>query len=156
MTEQPVETEEQFLGNLPRPPRLEDAILRTFAGAPLDDGQRAVLDKAMQHYVPNAHRQPYKQSNLAAIVHTDIAAARLEELAAADAEALPVRVYQDKDQPLPGSDGMDLMLQAENFAHSAVLALSCGELDEAIAWLQSSLAFAQNHRHAARDERAAL
>lgn len=56
MTEQPVETEQQFLGNAPR---LEDAILGTFVGAPLNEGQRAVLDKAMQHYVPRAHlRRP--------------------------------------------------------------------------------------------------
>jgi hypothetical protein len=40
------------------------------------------------------------------------------------------------------------MLTAEQHAHSAVLSLSCGELDEGIAWLQSALAFAQNHRHA--------
>ncbi|URC18081.1 hypothetical protein QEO76_gp56 [Arthrobacter phage Cole] len=106
MTEQPVETEQEFLGNVPRRP-----------------------------YLPS-------------LVQMDLA----EREAASDGvfalgSDLPIRVFT-ADQPLPGTPGADLMLTAEQHAQSAVMALSCGELDEGIAWLQSALAFAQNHRHA--------
>lgn len=124
MTEQPVETEQQFLGNAPH------GITARFAAS-----LGACTPPAPQAYLPNGHR-----------IRPDL------PVTVAATEDLPVHVYQDKDQPLPGSDRMDLMLQSETFAHSAVLALSCGELDEAIAWLQSSLAFAQNHRHLVRFE----
>lgn len=114
MTEQPVETEQEFLGNVPRKPC---------------GGQ-------LPAYVPGAHRMP----RFNAIVHLDMAEAVAEELAAGA-------------RPLPGTPGADLMLTAEQHAHSAVMSLSCGELDEGIAWLQSALAFAQNHRHAEEFER---
>lgn len=42
--------------------------------------------------------------------------------------------------------------QAELHAGNAVQSLSNGELDAGIAWLQSALAFAQNHRHTTRHE----
>lgn len=56
MTEQPVETEQQFLGNASIP------------GPTLTDSQQAVLNRALQSYKPNAHRLPYKPFNIAADV----------------------------------------------------------------------------------------
>lgn len=54
MTEQPVETEQQFLGNVTREQLLESARY----GAPLPA-------TPLQHYTPNAHRLPYKPFNIA-------------------------------------------------------------------------------------------
>ncbi|QYC54963.1 hypothetical protein SEA_POPPER_46 [Arthrobacter phage Popper] len=134
MTEQPVEpmTEQEFLGNEPH------GIAARFA-AELGLGARAgahptpEMSAPRQAYLPNGHR-------INAIVHMDLAEAVREELAAAAAE-------------LPATPGADLMLTAEQHAQSAVMSLSCGELDEGIAWLQSALAFAQNHRRAEEFER---
>ena len=90
MTEQPVETEEQFLGNEPTPARLEDAILKTFLGEPLDDGQKAVLNKVMQHHVPNAHLRrpswsPVDDVELASLARKSAHANRLLAIAKAEA-----------------------------------------------------------------------
>jgi hypothetical protein len=135
MTEQPVETEQQFLGNEP------GGIAARFARSWELSGSMTTPAAIRQSYLPNGHRLP----RVSAIVHVDTAEAIREavrqELAAAD-------------RPLPGTPGADLMLTAEQHANSAVLSLSCGELDEGIAWLQSALAFAQNHRHAEEYERA--
>lgn len=126
-------TEQQFLGNEP------GGIAARFA-AELS-GSMTTPAVIRQAYLPNGHRLP----RVSAIVHVDTAEAIRDavrqELAAAD-------------RPLPGTPGADLMLTAEQHANSAVLSLSCGELDEGIAWLQSALAFAQNHRHAEEYERA--
>lgn len=126
MTEQPVETEQQYLGNAAQPPRLEDAILRTFAGAPLNDSQRAVLDKAMQHYVPNAHRTTFKQ------------------FASADDSPAP---------EFPAAD-TDLWLDTEKQATRALAEIQDGNINAGIACLQAALAFAQNYRHSLTEETA--
>lgn len=49
MTQQPEQprSEQEWLGN---PPRLEDAILKTVLGQPLDESQRTVLDTAMSRF----------------------------------------------------------------------------------------------------------
>lgn len=91
MTEQPVETEEQFLGNEPTPARLEDAIVKTLVGEPLDDGQKAVLNKVMQHHVPNAHLlrrpswSPVDDVELASLARKSAHANRLLAIAKAEA-----------------------------------------------------------------------
>ena len=113
MTEQPVETEQQFLGNAPR-----------------------------QAYLPNGHRMMHRVSA------PDVAEAQRAELEAA---ALPIREYE-----LPGQPGLArfdrMLLEAERHATDGTRALSSGNLDEGIAWLQSALAFAQNYRHAVQFE----
>jgi hypothetical protein len=137
MTEQPAEpiTEQEWLQNA--------VPLRT---------------TAPQHYVPNAHRLPVadvvqKRSGLAAkFLGTidsafDKADGELVGRRATDAGLL--RLAADVDAPGPvQSRRTPLDQHAEISASKAAEALSLGELDEGIAWLQSALAFAQNHRHA--------
>lgn len=151
MTIQPVETEQQFLGNvtreqiaeaarfgapLPAPAaRLEDAILKTFAGKPLDDGQQAVLDKVMQHYVPNAHRTTYKQFS------------KPDELPAKEFPAAEATFIAQAKQT-------DLWLDAEEQATRALAEIQDGNINAGIAYLQSALAFAQNYRHSLTEETA--
>lgn len=91
MTEQPVETEQQFLGN--------EAVFE-FGALP---------SAPLQHYSPNAHR-------------------------------IPIEYAQE-------AGATNLELEAEVHAGHAVRSLENGELDAGIAWLQSSLAFAQNARY---------
>ncbi|AZS11737.1 hypothetical protein HOU96_gp39 [Arthrobacter phage Maja] len=119
MTEQPVEHEQQFLGN-PVPP-----------ATPL------------QAYLPNGHRLPLAKPS--AIAQLDIAEAAREELAKAAAATSygPYSSIAPRDR---------LLLEAEQHAADGVAALSNGELDEGIAWLQAALAFAKNYRHAVRFE----
>ncbi|ALV43133.1 hypothetical protein AU252_19845 [Pseudarthrobacter sulfonivorans] len=86
MTEQPVETEEQFLGNEPK--QALAAAVTALPGLPLTEGQQAVLDKAMQHYVPNAHLRrpswsPVDDVELAALVRKSVNANRLLAIAKA-------------------------------------------------------------------------
>lgn len=58
MTKQPEQprSEQEWLGN---PPRLEDAILKTVLGQPLNESQRTVLDEAMNHLSPTKRRRPW-------------------------------------------------------------------------------------------------
>ncbi|MDN4645382.1 hypothetical protein [Arthrobacter sp. PsM3] len=66
------------------------------------------------------------------------------------------RIHQDIEAGATKPQTIDpqtkLLLEAEFQANEAVTALSSGELDLGIAYLQSALAFAQNHRHATRHE----
>ena len=140
MTEQPVETEQVFLGNEPR------GIASRFAAALGDSTATPAAPAPTQAYLPNGHRLPGSFSiGKGRYIRPDLQSI-------SDAAELPILEYKEPDRPLPGTPGADLMLTAETHAHSAVLSLSCGELDEGIAWLQSALAFAQNYRHAERHE----
>lgn len=132
MTEQPVETEQQFLGNELRVnPHTPSAIavLDCTGGklceatqhlegcyAPDFQARAAAMAGPRQHYIPNAHRYRFS-------------------VPAAEVEA------QEKGPT-------NLELEAEVHAGHAVRSLENGELDAGIAWLQSALAFAQNARHA--------
>ncbi len=109
MTEQPIETEQQFLGNAP-----------TTTGAPtvlelLDDAQAKgeALAKARQHYVPGAHLRrpswsPVDDVELAALVRKCVNASKL--LAIAKAESAKAE------------DALSHALEVEDTAATAVLA----------------------------------
>lgn len=90
-----------------------------------------------QAYLPGGHRLP---SPLSA---ADIAAAELEQL-----RALLQPAVDPKIEARAARNRM--LLEAEQHAADGTSALSSGELDEGIAYLQSALAFALNYRHAVR------
>lgn len=122
MTEQPVETEQQFLGNespadpvevhghpdtgdanhgvLPVAPAgvyVPDSA--SLPGLPLTEAQLAVLVKARQHYVPNAHLRrpswsPVDDVELAALVRKCVNASKL--LAIAKDQSLTAEVELQK------------------------------------------------------------
>lgn len=127
MTEQPVETEQQFLGNEPQVGRLypSAAALLDCTGGYACTASRhlegcllgATKEKPLQHYAPNAHRLRWPNNE--------------PEDPAQAAEQGPT----------------DLQLEAEVHSGHALRSLENGELDAGIAWLQSALAFAQNARH---------
>lgn len=143
MTEQPAEptTEQAWLGNtrpaayLPGGHRIQGRMADSMpitGRSPLVDKFFGVIDGAFDK----------AESDLTGRRATDAGLRRLnqdiEQNVAAAAAAMPRRTPLDQ--------------QAEIAASHAVTALSSGELDEGIAWLQSALAFAQNHRHATRHE----
>jgi hypothetical protein len=136
MTEQPVETEQQFLGNASYiAPRIVQPPAKAVIGQ-MDVGAVefvALPEIPLQHYAPDAHRVPYQPFNI-----------KDDDLSAADAN------FQRKVE----GQRIPLDLQAELHAGNAVQSLQNGELDEGIAWLQSALAFAQNHRHTLAEETA--
>lgn len=138
MTEQPVETEQQFLGNASyiAPRIVQPAAVEDIAAA--DHG--ALPPAPLQHYVPNAHRGRF--SPLRDKAKRDIQAAFkeraiLDELAAA---SLPA-------EDLTIAPKTDLLLEAEVHTTHALAMLQNNELDAGIAWLQSALAMALNQRH---------
>ncbi|MGY4543282.1 hypothetical protein ACVWY0_003215 [Arthrobacter sp. UYNi723] len=142
MTEQPVETEEQFLGNAPaqRHALAGDHVDGILARHILQCDECAsfrrqaefyLTDQAtLQHYAPNAHRTPYK-------LYSTVAAA---ELPAADATFI-TRAKQ-----------ADLWLDAEEQATRALAEIQDGNINAGIACLQAALAFAQNYRHSLTEE----
>jgi hypothetical protein len=150
MTEQPVETEQQFLGNdlkvdplYPSAAALLDctggyACTATshLEGCLLGSSQQ----KPLQHYAPNAHRgrfSPLRDKAKRDIQTAFKERAILDELAAA---SLPV-------EDLTTSPKTDLLLEAEVHTTHALAMLQNNELDAGIAWLQSALAMALNQRH---------
>ncbi|MCT9624310.1 hypothetical protein HWD94_04120 [Pseudarthrobacter equi] len=134
MTEQPVETEQQFLGNELRVhPEFPSAValLDCTGGqlctarkhldgcyAPAFQAEAEKLVQPRQNYVPNAHRF----------------------------RPAPAPKFELPDEPREYRD-TNLHLEAETHAGHAVRSLENGELDAGIAWLQSALAFAQNARY---------
>lgn len=118
MTEQPVETEQQFLGNVTREQIAEAARF----GVPLPAAP-------LQHYAPNAHRIPRDLTREQAI---------LDELAAGTLPAADLA--HERKEP-------DLWLDAEGQTHRALVEIQDGNINAGIAYLQAALAFAQNHRH---------
>jgi hypothetical protein len=136
MTEQPVETEQQFLGNASYvAPRI------------VQPPAQAVIP--LQHYAPNAHR--LRVSPLAALARQDIQEAIAERAAAHT--SVPTAADTNLQRKVEGAR-TPLDHTAEIHAGNAVHSLQNGELDEGIAWLQSALAFALNHRHSLTEETA--
>jgi hypothetical protein len=141
MTEQPADptTEQQWLGNT-RPAAYLPGGHRIQArpAGMLFDGRSPLVVKFLD-VVDDAFDKA--DGDLKARRATDAGLRRLDQDVAAAVAAMPRRTTLEQ--------------QAEVAASHAVTALSSGELDEGIAWLQSALAFAQNHRHATRHEEAA-
>jgi hypothetical protein len=109
MTEQPVETEEQFLGNHPRATTLADlpAKLEEFLAKPLLVPAAAPL----QHYVPNAHLRrpawtPVDDVELGALARKSINANKLLGIAKAKA--------------VEAEEALKLALDVEEKAYEAV------------------------------------
>lgn len=119
MTEQPVETEQQFLGNenpavvavFPAGVYVPDSV--PVEGLPLTEDQEAALRKARQHYVPNAHLRrpawtPVDNVELTALARKSAAANR--KLAIAKAESVKAE------------ESLKLALDVENQAAEEVYA----------------------------------
>jgi hypothetical protein len=150
MTEQPAEptTEQQWLGNtrpsayIPAVPGVRTGHLidgPSIQGRPVADSraERSPLVSKFLGLVDGAFDKA--EQDLAGRRATDAGLRRLSrDVAAAEGQRIPT-----------------LDEQAQIAAGHAAEALSSGELDEGIAWLQTALAFAQNHRHAIRYEEAA-
>ena len=113
MTEQPVETEQQFLGNETHQRNLQDAIVKSFAGEPLSDHQKQAFDRVMQHHIPNAHLRrpawtPVDNVELTALARKSATAHR--KLAIAKAESVKAE------------EALQLALDVENQAAEEVYA----------------------------------
>lgn len=118
-------------------------------GEPLPGGHR-IQSRPASAMVP-AERTPLVEKFLGVVDGAfDRADANLVGRRATDAGL--ALINRDIEESKAESRRGPLDLQAEIAAGHAVAALSSGELDEGIAWLQSALAFAQNHRHATRHE----
>lgn len=148
MTEQPVETEQQFLGNASsiRPRIVQQA------------GTESVPAVKRQAYLPNGHRLP-----LQSVILSDIEAARHEQiLAEFDAAAVGARsllegagaALRTVPQAVadPETTEPDLWLDAEKQADRALIEIQAGNINAGIACLQAALAFAQNYRHSLTEE----
>lgn len=138
MTEQPAEpiTEEEFLGN-------------TRPAAYLPGGHRIQARPAASLTAPE--RSPLVKKFLGVVDDAfDKADDNLVSRRPTDAGLALINRDIEESKAETGRGPLDL--QAEIAAGHAVSALSSGELDEGIAWLQAALAFAQNHRHTTRHE----
>ncbi|MEJ1195055.1 hypothetical protein [Pseudarthrobacter sp. CCNWLW207] len=119
MTEQPVETEQQFLGNDPMEGLA--GVVSVQVLPILTDGQQEVLERARQHYVPGAHLlrgplwSPADNVELSALVRKCTNANKL--LAIAKAEAAKAE------------DALSLALGVENEAAEAVRAAELDLID---------------------------
>lgn len=134
MTIQPVETEQQFLGNVPREQIAEAARF----GTPLPPAPP-------QHYAPNAHRLPYS---------TPLQDRAKQDIRDAIAErALRPSIGQAVvEGSLPKEP--DLWFDAETQTNRALVEIQDGNINAGIACLQAALAFAQNYRHSLTEETA--
>jgi len=147
MTEQPAEptTEQAWLGNtrpaayLPGGHRIQARPASAMAPADLSPLVAKFLDVVDVAF-------DKADSNLTGRRATDAGLHRIHKDIQAVNEAKAAREATTPARRTPLDE------QAEIAASHAVTALSSGELDEGIAWLQSALAFAQNHRHATRHE----
>lgn len=113
---------------------------------PVETEQEGFLGNrpARQSYLPNGHRIPFRAPQTGM---EPFAAHRLGVFDDTEAD-LPA----DDGAPLPDASRNRMLLEAEQHAADGTRALSNGELDEGIAWLQAALAFAENYRHAVRFE----
>jgi hypothetical protein len=148
MTEQPVETEQQFLGNVSTvPPVFQPA-------------QPAVLTtNRPQAYLPNGHRlrPPFKS-----VLLQDIDEGRREKIVAELNAAAQDTIAQLRDvsarlQPSPPvteqpASDTDLWLDAEETATRAIHEIQDGNVNAGIAYLQAALAFALNYRQSLSEE----
>jgi hypothetical protein len=158
MTEQPFEqsTEQEWLGH--RRPDVDEV-----PAAPTTEQAGLVNLRPINAYLHGGHRIP---AGLAAKERTGLATKFLgaidsafdkagDGLAGRRATDAGLRSL-DTDVAAGRTTTADpqtrLLLEAEFQANEATTALSNGELDLGIAFLQSALAFAQNHRHATRNE----
>lgn len=115
---------------------------------PVETEQEGFLGNrpARQSYLPNGHRLPR---------HTAPALSGMENLTAHGLvffDEIAADLPADDGAPLPDASRNRMLLEAEQHAADGTRALSNGELDEGIAWLQAALAFAQNYRYALRFE----
>lgn len=148
MTEQPAEptTEQNWLGN-DRPTAYLPGAQRIREGK-LIDGPR-IQGRPVDE--PATGRSPLVSKFLDVVDGAfDKADANLVGRRATDAGLTRINHDIEASSAEPRRTSLDF--HAEIHAGKAVDALSNGELDEGIAWLQSALAFAQNHRHATRHE----
>lgn len=146
MTEQPVEslTEQRWLGNAAPAPAVTEPPPAQHIGP-------ARLNPPAPRHTPG----PLAAKFLGVIdTAFDKADRDLAGRRATDSGLL--RLAADVEAAADPGRRMPLDQHAEIAAGNAADALAAGELDEGIAWLQSALAFAQNHRRAARPEGAAL
>ncbi|MBT2594755.1 hypothetical protein [Arthrobacter sp. ISL-72] len=134
MTEQPVETEQGWLGNVP-----------------LSAVQAPAKREA---YLPNGHRLP---APFQSVLRQDIEAARQEqaraELAAAAKEASEHLAAAGAALSVVGDDREpDLWLDTEDQTTRALREIQDGNINAGIACLQAALAFALNYRHSLAEE----
>ena len=150
MTEQPTETmsEQAWLGN-PKPAAYLPGGHRLSTGG-IVDGPR-VQGRTAADLGP-AERSPLV-SKFLGVVDTAFDKADRDLTGRRATDAGLRRLSRDVAASDIGSQRIPTLdHQAQIAAGHAAEALSSGELDEGIAWLQSALAFAQNHRHATRHE----
>jgi len=119
MTEQPVETEQQFLGN---ETRLSDPIVQTITEPPFLTAvgeKAAAMIQPRQHYVPNAHlRRPAWSSvddvQLAALARKSAHANKLAGIAKAQAnkaeDALKLALEVEADAVLEAHNAEQALL----------------------------------------------
>ena len=133
MTEQPVETEQQFLGNAdhvhPMWPRVAQAATASIGVEESTVFEFGALPEApRQSYAPGAHRLAVEYKP------------RAIDVPAAEATF----ITQAKQT--------DLWLDAEEQATRALAEIQDGNINAGIACLQAALAFAQNYRHSLTEE----
>lgn len=141
MTEQPVETEQEFLGNAG--PVFRRGVLREWA-----KGDGALPAAPLQHYAPGAHLL-FGAGRYASAAFLDHEQAIANELAAASIDlpaAAPAFIAKTKQA--------DLWLDAEEQATRALAEIQDGNINAGVACLQAALAFALNYRHSLTEETA--